>query len=63
MNLMKSFFGGLGIRLRQEHIESSSEPKPLYGGISRGGKIPGGALYLMPSKESSFRESRRACQH
>ena len=29
MNLMKSRFGGLGMRPRQLHIESSSDPKPL----------------------------------
>ena len=29
MNLMKSLFGGLGMRLRQLHNESSSDPNPL----------------------------------
>ena len=35
MNLMKSRFGGLGIKLMQLQSESSSEPNPLYGGITR----------------------------
>jgi len=52
MNLIKSLLGGFGIRLRQLQRESSSEPNPLYGGISRGGNTPGGALYLIESNTS-----------
>ena len=36
INLIKSLLGGFGIKLRQLQSESSSEPKLLYGGISRG---------------------------
>ena len=52
MNLMKSRFGGLGMRPRQLHIESSSDPKPLYGGISLAFFDVGSALYVIASKLS-----------
>ena len=52
MNLMKSRFGGLGMRPRQLHIESSSDPKPLYGGISLACFDVGSALYVIASKLS-----------
>lgn len=38
--------------------ESSSEPNPLYGGISRGGRGSGSALYLIFSNSSEGKEMK-----
>lgn len=52
MNFLKSFWGGLGSNPTQEQRESSSEPNPLYGGISLPTFGGGGALYGIEVKSS-----------
>ena len=47
MNLMKSLRGGLGSNPMQEQSESSSEPKPVYGGHSLLPAGKGSPLYLI----------------
>ena len=57
MNFLKSLRVGLGLRLRQVASESSSEPNPLYGGISRGARGSGSALKLMLSNSSADKKT------
>lgn len=52
MNFLKSFWGGLGSKLMQEHRESSSEPNPVYGGIGFSAFGGDGALYGTGVKSS-----------
>ena len=52
INLMKSLLGGLGMRLRQLHSESSSDPNPLYGGISLLLLEAGSTLYVIELNSS-----------
>ena len=49
---MKSLLGGLGMRLRQLHSESSSDPNPLYGGISLLLLEDGSTLYVIELNSS-----------
>lgn len=61
MNFLKSFWGGLGSKLIQEHRESSSEPNPVYGGIGFSAFGGGGALYGTGVKSSIIKTARFIC--
>lgn len=43
--------------------ESSSEPNPLYGGISRGGRDCGSDLYLIFSNSSEGKKCKKICEY
>lgn len=59
ISFLKSFCGGLGSKPWQEHRESSSDPKPLYGGTGLAGLGAGGALYCTGVKSSSNPRRKR----